>query len=86
LNFTNYKSKDYCNKYLKSIAYNRLVEQLKDFHSSADKNAAIEAKIFVNFTYEIIEKYEVIVGHMAAQDMPGPHFPGELKQSPLHLA
>jgi hypothetical protein len=86
LNFTNYKSKDCCNKYLKSNAYNRLVEQLKDFHSSADKIAVIKAKIFVNFTYKIIEKYEVIVGHMATQDMRGPHLSGELKQSPLHLA
>lgn len=25
----------------------------------------------MNFTYEINEKYEVIVGHVAAQDMPG---------------
>jgi len=73
-------------KGLKSNAYNRHVEQLKDFHPSADKNAVIKAKIFVNFTYEIIEKYEGIVGRMAAQDMPGPHFSGELKQSPLHLA
>lgn len=86
MNFTNYKSKDYCNKYLQSNAYNRPVEQLKDFHSSADKNAVIKAIIFVNITYEINEKYEVIVGCMAAQDMPGPHFSGELKQSPLHLA
>ena len=46
----------------------------------------IKAIIFVNFTYEINEKYKVIVGHMAAQNMPGPHFSGELKQSPLHLA
>jgi hypothetical protein len=31
----------------------------------------IKAIIFMNFTYEINEKYEVIVGHVAAQDMPG---------------
>jgi len=86
LNFTNYKSKDYCNKYLKSNAHSRLVEKLKDFHSSADKNAVIKAIIFVNFTYKINKKYEVIVGHMAAQCMPGPHFSGELKQGPLCLA
>jgi hypothetical protein len=84
LNFTGYKSKDYCNKYLKSNACNRLVEQLKDLHSSADKNAVIKAIIFVNFTYEINEKYEVIVGCMAAQDMPGPNFSGELKQGHRH--
>ena len=61
-------------QYLKSNAYNRLVEQLKDFHSSADRNAVIKSIISVNFTYQINEKHGVIVGGMAAQDVPGPHF------------
>jgi len=74
LNFTNFESKHYCNKYLKNNTYNRLVEQLKDFHSTADKITVIKAIIFVNFTFELNEKYEVIIGHMAAQDMLGPHF------------
>ena len=46
----------------------------------------IKASIFVKFTYEINEKYEVIVGCVAAQDMPGPDFSGELKQGRHHLA